>query len=270
VALSLPAESRQSLEIVTHSLSEMVKVYKNLGPTTDSFVELMRKRKETVIGPDKWQDIKQKVTRAEAKSMFNYKEGPKRKMLKVQYFKHPDKAQYLYGRHLAAFGRLPWNDEVPLYFAQMFYAEFFKGMKPDYNDLPSEFFGPGRGRLYQRKGAKRDVELPRPEPPLVSRPSRVETLRSEMDATSQISREARDVMIDNVHSGLSGVDLCLNRQRARENARANFVYHTDEEIYNMNVEDLRTYAINCRNGLQDLIFHEEEGTGTVCVSDLRV
>ena len=77
-------------------------------------------------------------------------------------------------------------------------------------------------------------------------------------------------MIDNVHSGLSGVDLCLSRQRARENARANFVYCTDEEIYNMNVEDLRTYAINCCNGLQDLIFHEEEGTRTVCVSDLRV
>ena len=83
MALSLPAESRQSLEIVTHSLGEMVNVYRNLGPTTYSFVELMRKRKETVIGPDKWQDIKQKFTRGEAKSMFNYKEGPKRKMLKV-------------------------------------------------------------------------------------------------------------------------------------------------------------------------------------------
>ena len=91
-----------------------------------------------------------------------------------------------------------------------------------------------------------------------------------MDATSQISQEARDVMIENVHSGLGGVDLSLNRQRARENASANFVYCTDKEIDNMNVEDLRTYAINCRNGLQDLIFHEEEATGMVCVSDLRV
>ena len=91
-----------------------------------------------------------------------------------------------------------------------------------------------------------------------------------MEATSQISREERDAIIDNVHSGLGGVDVCLNRQRARENAHANFVYCTDEEIDNMNVEDLRIYAKNCRNGLQDLIFHEEEGTGTVCVSDLRV
>ena len=109
-----------------------------------------------------------------------------------------------------AFGRLPWNDEVPVYFAQMFYAKKNLGMKPNYNDLPLEFFGLGKGRLYDCKGTKRDVELPRPEPPLVNRPFRVEPLRSEMNATSQISREARDVMIENVHSGLGGVDLSLN------------------------------------------------------------
>ena len=63
-----------------------------------------------------------------------------------------------------------------------------------------------------------------------------------MDATSQISQEARDAIIDNVHSGLGGVDVCLNRQRAREDACANFVYCTDEDINNMNVDDLRIYA----------------------------
>ena len=91
-----------------------------------------------------------------------------------------------------------------------------------------------------------------------------------MDATSQISREARDAIIENVHSGLGGVDVCLNRQRAHENAHANFVYCTDEEIDNMSVEDLKIYAKNCRNGWQDLILHEEEGTGMVYVNDLRV
>ena len=84
-------------------------------------------------------------------------------------------------------------------------------MKPDYNDLPSNFFGPGKGRLCDRRGARRDAELPRPEPPLVSRPVCVETLQLEMEATSQISREARYAIIDNVHSGLGGVDVCLNR-----------------------------------------------------------
>ena len=71
-------------------------------------------------------------------------------------------------------------------------------------------------------------------------------------------------------SRLGGFYVCLNRQRARENACANFVYCLDEKIDNMNVEDLRIYEKNCHNGWQDLILHEEEGTGTVCVNDLRV
>ena len=123
MALTLPTESRQNFAIVTHSLGEIVNVYKTLGPTTDTFVEVMRKRKETVMGPDKWEDVKQRVTKDMVKSMFNFKEGPKRKMLKVKYFKHPNIAHYLYDRHLAAYGRLSWNDEVPVYFEQLFYAK---------------------------------------------------------------------------------------------------------------------------------------------------
>ena len=168
MALTLPAESRQSLEIVTHFLGALLEVYRNLGSTTDTFVEMMRKREETIMGPDKWEDVKQKVTSDMAKSMFNFKEGPKRKMLKVQYFKHPEIAHLLYDRQLATYGRIPWNNEVHLYFAKFFYAELFLGMIPNYNDLPSEFFGPGKGRLYDRKGAKRDAGLPRPKPPLVT------------------------------------------------------------------------------------------------------
>ena len=125
LALNLPVESRQSLKIVTYSLGEIVNVYKNLGQTIDTFVEVMRKRRETIMGPNKWEDVKQRVTKEMAKSMFNFKEGPKRKMLKVQYFKHPNIAHYLYDRNLAAYGRLPWNNEVCVYFEKLFYAEFF-------------------------------------------------------------------------------------------------------------------------------------------------
>ena len=67
-------------------------------------------------------------------------------MLKVQYFKHPNIAGHLYDRHLAAYGRLPWNNDVLLYFSKLFYAKLFLGMKPNYNDLPSNFFGYGKGR----------------------------------------------------------------------------------------------------------------------------
>ena len=66
-----------------------------------------------------------------AKSMFNFKEGPKRKMINVKYFKHPNIACHLYDRHLAAYGRLPWNDDVLVYFEKLFYVELFLGMKPN-------------------------------------------------------------------------------------------------------------------------------------------
>ena len=89
MALTLPAESRKILEIVTHSLSELVDAYLKLGPITDTFLEVMRKIKETVMGLDTWEVVKQRVTKEMAKSMFNFKEGLKKKMLKVQYFKYP-------------------------------------------------------------------------------------------------------------------------------------------------------------------------------------
>ena len=128
----------------------------------------MTRRKDAVMFPYKWADVKNRVTKAMEKYMFNFKEGSKRKMMKVQYFKHPDIAHYLYDIHLATCGRLPWNDKVPLYFAKLFYAELFLQMKPNYNDLPSEFFGPGKGRLCDHRGIMHDADFPRLEPPLVS------------------------------------------------------------------------------------------------------
>lgn len=34
----------------------------------------------------------------------------------------------------------------------------------------------------------------------------------------------------------------------------------------MNIEELKVYAKCCRNDFQDLIFHEEEGVGSICVN----
>ena len=101
-------------------------------------------------------------------------------MLKVQYFKHPHITYHLYDPLLAAYGRFPWNDEVPHY-AKFIYVEFFKNMNPDYTDFPSKYYGVGRGRTYNLKGAFRDTTFPQPLPPLVSQPLRVVTLWSEME-----------------------------------------------------------------------------------------
>ena len=122
MSLKLPAESLERLEIVTHSLSRLVDVYKTFRPITDTFVEVMRKRKEIMMGPDIWEVVKHKVTTEMTKSMFNFKEGLKRKMLKVKYFKHPYIARYLYDKHLPAYGSLPWNDEVLVYFEKLFFG----------------------------------------------------------------------------------------------------------------------------------------------------
>ena len=79
VALTLPAESRQSLEIVTHSLGEIVNVYRTLGSTTDTFVEVMRNIKETIMGLDKWEDVKQKVTKMWQSQCLISRKGQKEK-----------------------------------------------------------------------------------------------------------------------------------------------------------------------------------------------
>ena len=97
------------------------------------------------MGLDKWELVQNKVSKEETISMFNFKEGPKRPMLKVQYFNHPNIARYIYNIFLETYGRFPWNDEVPIYFARLFYAEFVLGMHPDYTSLPYRYYGVGKG-----------------------------------------------------------------------------------------------------------------------------
>ena len=73
-----------------------------------------------MVGPHKWLDVEKRVSKEYVISIFNFKEGPKQKMLKVKYFKNPEIAHHLCDRFLEAYGRLPWNDEVPHYFVIFF------------------------------------------------------------------------------------------------------------------------------------------------------
>jgi len=85
--LDLPRESKQSLQITLHSLQNFMDSYQNMGPTIESFIDLMRPRKSEVMGPDKWDVVKNKVSKVNTILMLNFKYTPKRKMLKVQYCK---------------------------------------------------------------------------------------------------------------------------------------------------------------------------------------
>jgi hypothetical protein len=143
--LDLPRESKKSLDIVLHSLQNFMDAYQKMGPTNDSFIDLMRRQNSEVMGPDKWKVVTSRVSKEYTISMFNFKEGPKKKMLKVQYFKHPNIAGHLYNRFLVVYGKLSWNDEVPHYFYRLFYVYFFMGMHPDYTILSSSYYGASKG-----------------------------------------------------------------------------------------------------------------------------
>ena len=72
-SLKLPIESRESLKVVMHFLSTLVDFHKNIGSTTDKFVEMISQRRETVMGPDTWAKVKNRFTKKIPKSIFNFK-----------------------------------------------------------------------------------------------------------------------------------------------------------------------------------------------------
>jgi hypothetical protein len=84
-------------------------------------------------------------------------------------------------------------------------------------------------------------------------------------ATSDVGKEARNAIKENLESIFYGVDVGLNRQRTEANSQANFVYKTNEEIDSMSVEDIKEYAKFCRNGWKVLIQNDEPNVGLVCV-----
>ena len=76
--MDFSVERKQSLEIVLHYFGKFIDVYKNLGPTINVFYYLMRSHRQQVMGPNKWPEIERSVSKENEKSMFNFKEGPKR------------------------------------------------------------------------------------------------------------------------------------------------------------------------------------------------
>jgi hypothetical protein len=101
---------------------------------------------------------------------------------------------------------------------------------------------------------------------LVSRPTGEFSSHSEMRATSNVGKEARNAIGENLESIFYGVDVGLNRQRIEANSRVNFVYKSDEEIDSMSIEDIREYEKCFRNSLKELIQNDEPNTRLVCVT----
>jgi hypothetical protein len=187
------------------------------------------------MGPDKWEAIKNSVSKEDTISMFNFKYGPKRKMLKVQYFKYPDIVGHLYNKFLVAYGKFSWNDEVPHYFARHFYAKFFLHMHLDYTSLPSNYYGTGKGWTYDRKGTYRNATLLWPTQLLVPCSIGQFSSHSEFQDTSKVGKKTRNVIRENLEAIFYGVDVGMNRQRGEANSQATFVYKTNEKLDTMSL-----------------------------------
>lgn len=87
-----------------------------------------------------------------------------------------------------------------------------------------------------------------------------------MDATSQIVQEAMDAILNNIQDALTGIGVGLNWKRAWVDASANFLFKSNVEKDNMNIEEVSVYAKACHDRSQDLICHKEEGMALVCVN----
>ena len=85
-------------------------------------------------------------------------------------------------------------------------------MKQDYTDIHSKFYGVGKGRICNQKGALRDPSTLRPPPP-ISHPARFVTYKSEIEPTSQVGTIARHNVAEGLTSEFVGVDVGLSRER---------------------------------------------------------
>ena len=83
---------------------------------------------------------------------------------------------------------------------------------------------------------------------MVPQPPRVVSLWSKINATSQVGREVRDSIAENLKTTLVRIDVSLNRRRARSTARDHYVYKSDVDIDEMNIEDVQGYAKICHDG----------------------
>jgi hypothetical protein len=137
-------------------------------------------------------------------------------------------------------------------------------MKPDYTSLPSNYYGTGKGRTYNCKGAYRSGALSRPTQPPVPRPKAAFASLSEFQSTSEVGKEARTAIGENLESMFYGVDVGMKRQRAEIDSRATFVDKTDADLDALSAEEVLEYAKFCRDGWKRLIQNDDPNRTLVC------
>ena len=126
-------------------------------------------------------------------------------------------------------------------------------MHPDYTSLPSNYYGTGKWRTCDCKGAYRNATLSRPPQPLVPHPIGEFASDSELQATSEVDKEARNAIGENLEAIFYVVDVGMKRQWAEANSQATFVDKTDADLDTMSTEDVLDYSKFCRDGWKKFI-----------------
>ena len=87
-----------------------------------------------------------------------------------------------------------------------------------------------------------------------------------MEATSQVGKDAREAIVDNLNSTLIGIDVGLNQKRVWSNAHETFVYKVNDETDCMSLKEVWSYTKKFHSGWKDLIGCAKEGMGLVCIT----
>lgn len=130
--------------------------------TPDILASISRELRAEVSGTASFDDVKRVAPKdVIQRELFPEYEGTQGRVrgYRVTRCRDPIIAGMIYPRFLAAHGRYPNNDQIPLYFAQQLYAEFRIGLNVNYLDIPG-YLGQGRGRIADRDQYRSVDRLP--------------------------------------------------------------------------------------------------------------
>ena len=105
----------------------------------------------------------------------------------------------------------------------------------------------------------------RPPQPLVPRPKGAFASLSEFQSTSEVGKEAKTAIGENLEAIFYGVDIGMKRQQAKANSWAIFVDKIDAELDTMSTEDVLEYAKFFQDGWKKVIHNDDPNNRLVCV-----
>jgi hypothetical protein len=107
--------------------------------------------------------------------------------------------------------------------------------------------------------------LPRPSQPLVPHPTWAFYSHSELQATLEVGKEVKNAIGKNLEAIFYSVGVDMNRQQAKANSRATFVYKTDAELDTMPTKNILEYEKFCWDGWKKVIQNDDTNRRFVCV-----